>query len=92
MTSEDTLINASAFIISCWIKLSTVINVIIQQQGASTVYVSAQEVRDVSKRGRERKIRCSSKSVGFGVIAVSWCKLFNLSEAQFPSLGCYKGE
>ena len=51
MTSEDTLINASAFIISCWIKLSTVINVIIQQQGASTVYVSAQEVRDVSKRG-----------------------------------------
>ena len=41
---------------------------------------------------RERKIRCSSKSVGFGVSSVSWCKLFNLSEAQFPSLGCYKGE
>ena len=58
MTSEDTLINASAFIISCWITLSTVINVIIQQQVASVVYVSAQEVRDVSNRGRERKIRC----------------------------------
>ena len=58
MTSEDTLIIASAFIISCWIMLSTVINVIIQQQVASIVYVSAQEVRDVSNRGRERKIRC----------------------------------
>ena len=58
MTSEDTLINASAFIISGWITLSTVINVIIQQQVASIVYVSAQEVRDVSNRGRERKIRC----------------------------------
>ena len=56
MTSEDTLINASAFIISCWIKLSTVINVIIQQQGASTVYVSAQEVRDVSKEEEREKL------------------------------------
>ena len=35
---------------------------------------------------RDRNIRCSSKSVGFGVSSVSWCTLFNLSEAQFPSV------
>ena len=58
MTSEDTLSNSSALVISCWSALSTVINVIIQQQGASIAYVSAQEVRGGSKRGRERKIRC----------------------------------